>query len=93
MCQFYDIRVNNSCREPIAEKVADKTRKNFCGYLQPTDKAYQAGDTSQASSSKQQLDALFGLDSTEDQNDANASPDEEARRKLEELFNFDKGEE
>ncbi|NNE38597.1 MAG: hypothetical protein HKN08_09870 [Gammaproteobacteria bacterium] len=90
MCEFYDTTVNNSCREPVAEKVTDKTRKNFCGYLQPSETAHQAKSTSHASDSKQQLDALFGLGSEEKSNPTGEPPEDEARRKLEELFGKDK---
>jgi hypothetical protein len=92
MCQFYDTTVNNSCREPVAEKVTDKQRKNFCGYLQPSPVAYQAGNTAQADETRQSLDALFGLGSG-DKADTTGTPrsaDVDSRKKLDDLFNIDK---
>jgi hypothetical protein len=32
-CGFYDPAYNNSCREPMAERVIDKERFNFCEYF------------------------------------------------------------
>ena len=34
-CEFFDPKVSESCREPIAEPVLDKTKANFCGYFVP----------------------------------------------------------
>jgi hypothetical protein len=36
-CGFYDPAYNNSCREPMAERVVDKERFNFCEYFTPAD--------------------------------------------------------
>lgn len=60
MCRFYDTGVANACREPVAERVTDKTRANFCGYLElRTD----AGTYSAASAGESaDLNALFGID-------------------------------
>jgi len=32
-CRFFDPAYNNSCREPMASRVADKERFNFCEYF------------------------------------------------------------
>jgi hypothetical protein len=94
MCEFYDTTVNNSCREPIAEKVTDKQRKNFCGYLQPSTRAFSATDNTNQTTAMGQLDDLFGLsDPKKGQNGGSSGPqsaEEQARRKLEDLFNLDK---
>jgi hypothetical protein len=34
-CGFYDPAYNNGCREPMAERVVDKERANFCEYFTP----------------------------------------------------------
>ncbi|MGD8978231.1 MAG: hypothetical protein PVG91_11550 [Gammaproteobacteria bacterium] len=60
MCRFYDTTVANQCREPVAEPVQDKTRANFCGYLEPRSGAWQPADRTGASEAEQGLDALFG---------------------------------
>lgn len=33
-CRHYDPKVNNQCREVVAEWVADKERANFCDYFE-----------------------------------------------------------
>ncbi len=32
-CQFYDAGSYNECSEPMAERVTDKSRRNFCDYF------------------------------------------------------------
>lgn len=32
-CEFYDTSAYNECREPQAERVADKEKSNFCDYF------------------------------------------------------------
>ena len=33
MCQFYDPKAYNECRESSAERVQDKEKANFCDYF------------------------------------------------------------
>ena len=33
MCVFYDTKVYNECREPLAERLVDKEKANFCSYF------------------------------------------------------------
>ncbi len=33
MCQFYDPKSYNECREPSADRVQDKEKANFCDYF------------------------------------------------------------
>ena len=80
LCEFYDTGVAKSCREPIADEVKDKTQANFCDYMRPRPRAFQAVG-GEAQKSKSQLDALFGQPG-----DAAAAPADEARSRLEELF-------
>ncbi len=65
MCRFYDRSVANQCREPVAEPVNDKTRANFCGYLEPRSGAWQPPDRTVASEAEQSLEALFGRGGSE----------------------------
>ncbi len=60
MCRFYDRSVANACREPVAEPVAEKTRANFCGYLEPRTGPWPAAGDAATGQASQQLDALFG---------------------------------
>lgn len=33
MCEFYDVNSYNECREPVAERIVDKEKANFCDYF------------------------------------------------------------
>ena len=33
MCTFYDPKVYNECKEPLAERIVDKEKANFCSYF------------------------------------------------------------
>ena len=55
-CKFYDKSFNNECREPMADRVVDKERFNFCEYFTPSTRPRSAAA---ASPSRAQLDALF----------------------------------
>lgn len=90
MCKFYDTSKSNACNEPLAEKVNDKKRKNFCGYFQPDENAFKAGDPGKVKSSKTELDTLFGLGS-EARDKSVAENDHQ--KKLNELFGLNRGEE
>ena len=89
MCRFYDTSKSNACSEPLAEKVNDKKRKNFCGYFQPDGNAFKPGSSDKGKTSRQELDALFGLGSgAVDGTDADGEPG----KKLDALFGLNKGE-
>jgi hypothetical protein len=80
--------VANACREPVAEKVQDKTRSNFCGYFRPKVDAYIAPDAQQDTKARAELEALFGLEpgAASGAGGGRLTAAEEARRKLDELF-------
>ncbi len=63
MCRFYDTRVAESCREPMADEVKDKIRANFCDFLQPAPGAYQGSDEASGSGANAALAMLFGDES------------------------------
>lgn len=81
LCEFFDVGVAKSCREPIADEVKDKVRANFCDYFQPRPGAYTS--VGRAEQSRGQLEALFGQADT---GAAVVTPEDEARARLEELF-------
>ena len=39
MCLFYDPSSYNECKEPMAEKVLEKEKANFCDYFRSIDEA------------------------------------------------------
>jgi hypothetical protein len=79
LCEFFDVRAADSCREPTADPVQNKERSNFCGYFKPRAGAYHARSDADARAA---LDALFGGAS------ASAAPTDadRARAELEKLF-------
>ena len=56
-CDFYAPGLNNDCREPMAERVADKVQGNFCDFFRRGSAAPSAAPDDAAARSK--LDALF----------------------------------
>jgi len=95
MCVFYDPAAADQCREPVAERVRDKTRNNHCDYLKPRPGAFSGGADPAAQPSREALDALFdagaqrgpegpgdGVTTTP----GTPAGEEDARRRLDELF-------
>ena len=54
-CRFHDIASYNDCAEPMAERVLEKDRANFCDYFAP-------GGSSGASMEKPGADGLSELE-------------------------------
>lgn len=77
ICRHYDTAKAKHCREPMAEEVKDKTRANFCEWLQPRAGAYSE---SAPSTARESLNSLFGEDS------ASQAPGTDPRRALDDLF-------
>ena len=91
LCEFYEPRVSNSCREPIAEEVKDKERANFCGYFSARFGAYRKGEDALARKARDQLEALFGMEAGSGSDHDSAEADR-ARAELNRLFGVDDGE-
>ena len=83
MCEFYDPAVADACREPVAEKVNDKTRANFCGYLKPRGDAFRADDAA-TGAARDGLESLFGLPTGA--TEASPTTPDAARAALDDLF-------
>ena len=75
--------MNNHCREPIAEKVNDKTRSNFCGYFTPAE-IITADKTMEQTSNEASLESLFGLE--QGSTGLSADSGEQSRQELDALF-------
>ena len=82
LCEFFDQRRANQCREPIADFVQDKERANFCGYFKPRPRAY----TAVAQAPQADLKALFGLAAETGEETGSLSATEHSRKKLDDLF-------
>lgn len=95
-CRFYDTSKNNQCREPMAERVVDKERANFCDYFEPNPAAFTENETTETEASREKLNELFGLDSA-GSGDINSlageilSEEEASREKLNQLFDLENG--
>lgn len=49
MCQHYDVKAYNECREPSADRIVDKEKANFCDYFK-----YGAGGATDAEKQRQE---------------------------------------
>lgn len=58
-CRHFDSHRAGQCRELAAERGADKTRVNDCGWFVPRLEAYKGGGAAMAQASRSALDALF----------------------------------
>ena len=86
LCEFYDVHVADQCREPVADRVMEKERANFCGYFKPRPDACITRDNPRAQASKSDLDALFGLAADKNTSGVTLSATDQAKAKLDELF-------
>jgi len=86
-CRFYDRYAENECREPTADPVKDKTRRNLCEEWNAASE--DASSTSEAARAKAKLDALFKGGSTSSADapaPAASSSVDDAKARLEALF-------
>jgi len=81
-CRHYDTNYNNSCRETMADPVVDKDRRNFCEYFSFSRVPFtgKAPARDRAAEARARLEGMFGGTQSK------PSREEEARRKLEDLF-------
>ena len=56
-CDFYAPGLANDCREPRAERVADKEEGNFCDWFRPAGR--ERPGTASPGGARAALDALF----------------------------------
>ena len=82
MCRFYDPAVAQACREPMADEVKDKTRANFCDYLEPRPDAWQPRGQDHTAEAERRLEEMFG--GSGDSNPGSRA--DEAASELESLF-------
>ncbi len=58
-CRFFAPGRSNDCMEPVAERVIDKERPNFCDYFEPTDAARADTAAPSAATLRQAAEDLF----------------------------------
>jgi hypothetical protein len=101
-CRHYDTTRNNQCRETQAELVEDKARRNFCEYFSYRQDPWTLPAKGQVAQAREGLERMFkdppgtpqkrapsARDSLDSLFGGSAPPSdraEEARRKLERLF-------
>lgn len=89
LCEFYDVRVANACREPIADRVVNKERANFCGYFKLKPGAYGSVEQQASAAAAARLGALFDLSPQADA--ATAKDTDAAKAALDSLFDREAG--
>ncbi len=58
-CRFYDPHAHNKCREPQAEWVTDREKRNFCDYFKLNPAGRGAATAGRADDARKKLDDLF----------------------------------
>lgn len=58
-CRFYDPHAHNKCREPQAEWVTDRDRRNFCDYFRLNLAPAGRATAGRADAARKKLDDLF----------------------------------
>jgi len=58
-CRHFDRNAHNQCREPNAEWVTDRDRRNFCDYFSLNSAAATGIKTNRAQDARTKLDQLF----------------------------------
>jgi hypothetical protein len=83
MCAFFDPAAADQCREPMAERVVDKQRANFCEWFRISLRAGTAAPAQGGDEARRQLESLFGISAGDG---GERSPEDAARKRLEDLF-------
>lgn len=58
-CTHYDSTRYNECTEPIAERVVDKEKANFCDYFKPLNKSRTKQPDNSRQEALKKAEALF----------------------------------
>lgn len=58
-CRFHDISSYNDCAEPMAERVLEKDRGNFCDYFAPGGEAGRTTTVPSTADGLSELEKLF----------------------------------
>ena len=97
LCRHYDPKRNMQCFEDRADPPLQKENANFCDFFAPTAGAHDERTSTKSATAKTELDALFGRspeqepgadsdEAPEDKPDQPLTAEEEARKKLDDLF-------
>ena len=106
-CRHYDTSYNNSCREPDADPVVDKQRRNFCEFFMYSTAPFVKGGSAREADARARLAGLFkgggaapagstgAKEKLEELLRESKMPDDradEARKRLDQLFKRGEGE-
>jgi hypothetical protein len=58
-CSDYDESATDQCREPQAERVSVKDRRNFCEFFTLSEKRASSSSADKAAEARRKLDQLF----------------------------------
>lgn len=95
MCRHFTDNATAPCADERTEPPVNKEGANFCDFFRPTPHSYQVGRRERKFQAKSHLDALFGQIAAPGESAADgggamldpaAAAEDEARRKLDELF-------
>ncbi len=94
LCKHYDPKRTMQCFEDRADPPLQKENANFCDFFAPQPMAYESKSTTRSDSARSKLDELFGAEADEGDLPSEAevdvpeesSPEEDARKKLDDLF-------
>lgn len=91
MCRHFDAALAEQCREDRAEPPTNKESANFCDFFQPVLGGGAETSDPAAAGARARLEALFGrADPAGTADDAAADTPDDARRRLDALFDDDK---
>ena len=96
LCRHYDPKRTMQCFEDRADPPLQKENANFCDFFAPAVGAHDHRTSTRSADARHELDALFGSESADDadavedaRQDAAQQPlsaEEEAKKKLDDLF-------
>ena len=88
MCRFHDPAMTRGCREPMAERIQERTRANFCDWFQARKGPWTQASEDGGRQARAALDALFNLPAPGG-DEARASGPEGPREALDRIFGKD----
>ncbi len=94
LCRHYDASKTATCFEDRADPPLQKENANFCDFFSPKFGAYEDRTSQKSDAARSDLEALFGADEAADDDvpvnddfdEEPAAAEDEARRKLDDLF-------
>lgn len=86
MCRKYDSRYTSKCSDDRTDPPSHKDTANFCDYYSPDFEAFRAGELAAAKSSEAKLDALFGGENPDENDEGKSAAGDDDRAEFDALF-------